>query len=72
MKTTLEKIRGHFPFTGGWERLLKSLGKTKADDEPLHLRTILDSNGLDDTLWCLRVVDGYDREKRLYAVWCAM
>ena len=71
MKTTLNKIRDHAPCRDGWEKLLKHLGKTKADDEPLSLLTILDSNGLDDALWCLRAVDGYDKELRLYAVWCA-
>ena len=71
MKTTLNKIREHSPCTSGWEKLLSYLGKTKADDEPLSLLTILDSNGLDDALWCLRAVEGYDREIRLYAVWCA-
>ena len=71
MKTTLNKIREHRPCTSGWEKLLSYLGKTKADDEPLSLLTILDSNGLNDALWCLRAVEGYDREIRLYAVWCA-
>ena len=71
MKTTLNKIREHKPCTSGWEKLLSYLGKTKADDEPLAITTILDSNGLDDALWCLRAVEGYDREIRLYAVWCA-
>ena len=32
---------------------------------------MLDSNGLDYALWCLRAVDGHAREMRLYAVWCA-
>lgn len=71
MKTTLNKIREHNPCKNGWEKLLKHLGKTKADDEPLSLLTILDSNGLDDALWCLRAVDGYEKEMRLHAVWCA-
>jgi len=71
MKTTLNKIREHRPCTSGWEKLLSYLGKTKADDEPLEITTILDSNGLDDALWCLRAVAGRDREIRLYAVWCA-
>ena len=71
MKTTLNKIRDHSPCRDGWEKLLKHLGKTKADDEPLSLLTILDSNGLDDALWCLRAVDGYEKDIRLYAVWCA-
>jgi hypothetical protein len=37
----------------------------------LSLLTILDSNGLDDTIWCFRAVEGHDKEKRLFAVWCA-
>lgn len=71
MKTTLNKIREHDPCHAGWERLLKHLGKTKADGEPLSLLTILKSNGLDDALWCLRAVDGCEKEMRLFAVWCA-
>lgn len=54
--TTLNAIREHRPCKDGWEKLLKYLGKTKADDEPLDLLTILDSNGLDDALWCLRAL----------------
>jgi hypothetical protein len=71
MKTTLNKIRGHAPCVDGWKKLLKHLGKTQPDDEPLSLLTILDSNGIDDTIWCFRAVEGYDKEKRLFAVWCA-
>ena len=69
--TTLNKIRAHHPCPDGWAKLLKHLGKTSADDEPLPLLTIMESNGLDDTLWCLRSVPEHDREWRLYAVWCA-
>jgi hypothetical protein len=68
--TTLNKIRLHGPCADGWAKLLRHLGKTQPDDEPLALTTILDSNGLDDALWCLRACDGIDREARLYAVWC--
>ena len=71
MKTTLNAIRAQGPCTEGWKKLLSHLGKTEADDEPLSLLTILDSNDLDDALWALRAVQDYDREKRLYAVWCA-
>ena len=71
MKTTLNKIRDYSPCKDGWEKLLKHLGKSRADDEPLSLLTILKINGLDDALWCLRAVDGYEKEIRLYAVWCA-
>ena len=71
MKTTLNKIRSHSPCASGWTKLLKNLGKTRADDDPLAITTILDSNGLDDALWCLRAVDGHQSEMRLYAVDCA-
>lgn len=71
MRTTLNKIREHEPCTDGWEKLLTYLGKTKADDEPLAITTILDSNGVDDALWCLQAVEGHYKEIRLYAVWCA-
>ena len=71
MYTTLNKIRTCSPCTDGWTKLLKHLGKKKPDDELLKITTILDSNGLDDALWCLRAVDGYQREMRLYAVDCA-
>lgn len=69
--TTLNKIRAHGPCSNGWAKLLRHLGKTQADDEPLPLATVLDSNGFDDALWCLRAVNGHQREMRLYAVWCA-
>jgi hypothetical protein len=71
MKTTLKKIRACSPCSDGWTKLLSNLGKTKADDEPLAITTILDSNGLNDALWCLRAVDGHQREMRLFAVDCA-
>ena len=71
MNTTLSAIREHNPCTNGWKKLLSHLEKTKADDELLPITTILDSNGVEDALWCLRAVGGRDREIRLYAVWCA-
>ena len=69
--TTLNEIREHSPCTAGWTKLLKSLGKTHADDEPLALEHILDSNGLEDALWALRAVKGHDKEIRLFACQCA-
>ena len=71
MNTTLNKIRSHDPCTEGWAKLLQTLGKTKPDNEPLSLITIIDSNGIADALWCLRSVDEHNREIRLFAVWCA-
>ena len=69
--TTLNKIRAHSPFESDWKKLLAHLGKNQADDEPLPFATILDSNGLDEALWCCRSAPEYDKEWRLFAVWCA-
>ncbi|HUW45666.1 MAG TPA: hypothetical protein VMW50_07710, partial [Dehalococcoidia bacterium] len=69
--TTLKKIRACSPCESGWTKLLKHLGKTTPDDEPLPFLVILESNGLDDALWCCRAAPEYDREWRLFAVWCA-
>ena len=71
MKTTLNAIRACSPCERGWKKLLNGLGKTAAYDDPLSLIVILDINGLDDALWCLRAVSGHDKEIRLFAVWCA-
>ena len=71
MKTTLNKIRAHRPCHGSWWKLLHGLGKTAADDEVIWIDQILDHNGLNDALWCLRSVEGFDREIRLFGVWCA-
>ena len=68
--TTLNEIRAHSPCKDGWEKLLEHLGKTKADDEPLPLLTVLESNGLDDALWCLRAAS-LDRLLRHFQAWCA-
>jgi hypothetical protein len=69
--TTLNEIREHGPCPEGWQKLLLHLGKTQADDEPLPLLTVLDSNGLDDALWCLRAVPEHNALWRHYAVDCA-
>ena len=69
--TTLNKIRDKNPCESGWAKLLKHLRKTKADDEQLSFKTILESNGILDAIWCLRSVEGYEREIRLFAVSCA-
>lgn len=71
MQTTLNQIREYYPCHDGRTKLLRTLNKTKADDDPVSIVQILDSNGLDDALWCLRAVKGHDREIRLFAVWCA-
>ena len=68
---TLEKIRAKSPCTNGWEKLLASKNKTKADDVEFPLSDVIDSNGLNDTFWCLRCLPEHDNLWRLFAVWCA-
>jgi len=69
--TTLNRIRAADPCHDGWTKLLKHLGKSKADDDPLPLLTVLDSNGLDDALWVLSYAIPDDRIARHFQAWCA-
>jgi hypothetical protein len=69
--TTLNRIRDHGPCANGWTRLLKGLGKTESDDEPLPFARIVEINGLDDALWCCRAEPQEWKTWRLFAVWCA-
>lgn len=79
MQTTLRRIRAAGPCgmqledgqRVGYLKLRHHLGKGYGDNTPIDIATILDSNGFDDALWCLRAVDGHAREMRLYVVWCA-
>ena len=67
--TTLNKIRSFSPCKPGWKKLLSSLGKAKGDDERLSMKKILDSNGVDDAIWCIRTL-----EKEIiinFALYCA-
>ena len=60
-------IRDANPCVNGWKKLKTSY----PDVAEVTLLQVLESNGLDDALWCLRVVEGRDREMRLFAVACA-
>ena len=64
---TLNAVRAHGPCEDGWRTLLAYLGKTGGDDEKLSMLTVLESNGPDDALWCLRCVKGRDGAIRLLA-----
>ena len=71
--TTLNKIRAQEPYVNSdnsWRLLLAALGKSEADDDPLPLVRILETNGLDDAIWSLRSTE-CEREARLFAVACA-
>ncbi len=57
METTLNKIRERGPCTLSWEKLLASLDKRQADDEPIRFKYLLDTLGIVDAIWCLRTLD---------------
>ena len=69
--TTLAAIRAAKPCRAGWTKLLATLGKTTADDEPLDLLTVLDINGYDDAVWVLSYAMPDDRLARHFQAWCA-
>ena len=69
---TLQQIEAHNPCVSGWTKVLRANGGANADRaQPFALASVLDSNDLADTLWCLRCLPEYDAVWRLYAVWCA-
>jgi len=69
---TLQKIRDASPCTDGWAIALESKGGNSADmNAEFPLSDVLDSNALDDALWCLRCLPEHDKLWRKYAVWCA-
>ena len=69
--TTLAAIRAASPCEPGWKKLLAALGKTKADNEPLDLLTVLNSNGMDDALWVMSFAMPDDQLARHFQAWCA-
>lgn len=68
--TTLNQIRDHSPCPSGWSELLRYLGKHRSDDETLSFNTILKAVGMEDAIWCLRVL-GNDRRVPMFALACA-
>jgi hypothetical protein len=71
LTTTLKKIKARSPCRDGWEKLLRGLDKTRADDEPLPYAKIVEINGIADALWACTAELGYAKEWRLFAVACA-
>jgi hypothetical protein len=64
--TTLKQIRRNSPCEDGYKKLVKSLGGVGkyGKDTPLTFKQIYESNGYDDTLWCMRAVD-----EKWYPLW---
>ena len=71
LTTTLNRIWACNPCDEGKRRALRAAGKNAPDDEPITYQQIVEAVGLDDALWCCRAEPQYDREWRLFAVWCA-
>ncbi len=67
---TLNKIRAARPCEDGWTLVLKAHKHLGMDTE-FPLVSVLESNDLYDTLWCLRCLPEHDNLWRKYAVWCA-
>jgi hypothetical protein len=67
--TTLNKIRSFSPCKPSWEKLLNSLGKTKADDDEIRFDYLLETLGWRDTIWCFRTLE--DQTSARVALACA-
>ena len=69
---TLSGIKKHGPCSDEFKRLLNRIGMSEEEDnQHISMETIIDSNGIDEAIWCLCAVSGHDKEIRLFAVWCA-
>ena len=69
---SLNQIRDQSPCETGWKKLLQAKGGKKSDmDAQFPLAEVIETNNLDDTLWCLRCRPEYSNLWRKYAVWCA-
>ena len=71
--TTLSRIREHDPCEPGYKALCKGLGGLRryGKSTPITVRRIVEINGLDDALWCLRTMPEHNARWRMLAVWYA-
>jgi hypothetical protein len=67
---TLNKIRAGSPCVGGWQKVLKAHEHLGMDTE-FPLSSVLESNGLKDTLLCFEVLPEYIEIPKRFAIWCA-
>jgi len=58
LTTTFQNIRKYSPCEDGYRKLAKALGGIKSYGEatPIPILKIIETNGIDDALWCLRAV----------------
>ena len=57
LTTTLNRIRAYCPSPALMRTMLEHLGPDYDPDADINLLTILESNGVQDTLWCLRATE---------------
>ena len=69
LTTTLDLLREHQACTEGYRTLVKHIGADYPHDKPINLLTVLDSNGVQDMMWCLRTTQ-QDCLKQRYLI-CA-
>ena len=74
---TLAQIKEYSPSASVWSKVFKAnktfFGGDDADlNKPFPVSSILDSNGLEDTLWALRCLPEYNVLWRKFAWWCAV
>lgn len=71
LTTTLNNIHKTSLSAVSWGILLDSLGKSKADNEPLEYKTIADVIGIEDALWCCCAESKYAKYGVIFKGWCA-
>jgi len=54
LTTTLNRIRACNPCALGWKKLNNALGSSFDPEQEINLLVILETNGVQDMLWCLR------------------
>ncbi len=68
--TTFARLHQHGACESGYRRLAKTLGGVPkyGRDKPIPLDVVLASNGLEDTLWCLRaLLEPWEQEQLFIA-----
>lgn len=70
--TTLNLLREHCACTEDYETLLRAVGLHFPKDDHIDLLTVLESNGLDDALWCLRATTEDSKSVSVsFSIFCA-
>lgn len=74
MYTTLNNIknaRGDVYCPRGWNAILNYVHKLHPDDEPISFHTLLNATGLFGAIWCLRTIDGHEKQKAAFHAFCS-